>query len=245
LRIENAELLNSQFSILNSISLHRIIMIAAIVPVKALALAKGRLSALLSAPERRALVLAMLDDVLAALKATHGVSAIGVISADPAVLALAADRGADALPDRAADLNTALAQAAGHYAAAGATAILALPADVPLVSPTEIEQLIAARSTKRGMIITPSHDGGTNALLIWPPMALPFLFGKGSLARHLEAARERGLETQLLRSPGLELDIDRPDDLLLVARTAGDTAAQRLARELGVCDRVMHRALTR
>src|SRR5258706_371272 len=50
----------------------------------------------------------------------------------------------------------------------------------------------------------------------------------------LAAARERGLATRLFRAPGLELDIDRPDDVLLLAEADGETAAQQLARELCV-----------
>jgi 2-phospho-L-lactate/phosphoenolpyruvate guanylyltransferase len=214
-------------------------MICAIIPVKALARAKGRLSTLLTAPERRRLVLAMLGDVLSALEAAHGIDRIGVISADPTVLVLAAEHGAEALPDHATDLNAALAQAAGYYAAAGAAATLILPADVPLVTPAEIDQLVVARATAPGMLIVPSYDGGTNALLSWPPLSLPFLFGERSLERHLAAAQERGLLARQCRIPGLELDVDRPDDLLLLAEMAGETATQQVARELCVAERVM------
>ena len=50
-------------------------MTIAVVPVKELGAAKGRLSARLAPRERRELVLAMLDDVLAALSETRGLSA--------------------------------------------------------------------------------------------------------------------------------------------------------------------------
>ncbi len=214
-------------------------MVYAIVPVKTLQLAKGRLSSILTASERRALVLAMLGDVLAALGAARGVDRVGVVSADATVLAQAAALGADALPDHAADLNAALAQAAGHYAARGAPATLVLHADIPLVTPGEIERMVVSRSGARGAVIAPARDSGTNALLTWPPLALPFLFGAGSLARHRAAARERGFEARIVRAPGLELDVDRPDDLLYLAEAGGETAAQRLARELSLCERVM------
>jgi 2-phospho-L-lactate guanylyltransferase len=214
-------------------------MISAIIPVKALPLAKGRLSGILTASERRALVLAMLGDVLAALGAARGLDRVGVISADQTVLAMAVARGAEALPDLAPDLNAALAQAAAHYAARGATATLALPADIPLVQARDIDDLIATRISPRGMAIAPSRDGGTNALLAWPPLELPFLFGAGSLARHLAAARERGLGTYTFQRPGLELDVDRPDDLLLLAEADGEAEAQRLVRELCVAERLM------
>jgi 2-phospho-L-lactate/phosphoenolpyruvate guanylyltransferase len=214
-------------------------MLVAIVPVKPLSTAKSRLSDLLTMSERRALVMAMLDDVLAALGAARGIARIGVISADTTVLARAATLGADALIDSAGDLNTALVDAAGHYAALGASASLILHADVPLVTPTEIERLLASYPGPRGATIAPSRDGGTNALLVRPPLALPFRFGTNSLAQHVEAACERGLPVALVRSPGLELDVDRPDDLLRLAELDGETAAQRLARELCVCERMM------
>jgi 2-phospho-L-lactate guanylyltransferase len=233
--MENAScsIFHSQLSILNYF------MIATIIPVKALPLAKSRLGALLSSSERRALVLAMLGDVLAAVSAARSIDHIGVISADPSVLALAAAHGAQALPDQAPGLNAALAQAAEYYAERGAAAVLALPADIPLLRPGEIDDMISARLASRGMVIAPSRDGGTNALLAWPPLALPFLFGLGSHARHLAAAHERGLNVREYRAPGMELDVDRPDDLLRLAETDGETEAQRLARELCVAERVM------
>ena len=61
----------------------------------------------------------------------------------------------------------------------------------------------------------------------------------GSLARHMAAADERRLTTQLFRAPGLELDIVRPDDVLWLAEANGETAAQQLARELCVDARLM------
>jgi 2-phospho-L-lactate guanylyltransferase len=210
-----------------------------IIPVKALPLAKSRLGALLSATERRALVLAMLGDVLAAVAAARSIDIVSVISAEPTVLALAEARGAHALPDHAPDLNAALTQAAEHYAARGAAAVLALPADIPLLQSHEINDMIATRTAARGMVIAASRDGGTNALLAWPPLALPFLFGVGSHARHLAAAHERGLAVREFRTPGMELDVDRPDDLLLLAEKDGESEAQRLARELCVTERVM------
>jgi 2-phospho-L-lactate/phosphoenolpyruvate guanylyltransferase len=234
-RFSNEKFLNVQFAICNL----QFFMISAIIPVKSLPLAKSRLGALLSGPERRALVLAMLGDVLAAVSAARSIDHIGVISADPTVLALAAAYGAQALPDQAPDLNAALTQAAEYYAERSAAAVLALPADIPLLQSRELDDMIAARMASRGMVIAPSRDGGTNALLAWPPLALPFLFGVGSQARHMAAAHQRGLDVREFRAPGMELDVDRPDDLLRLAETDGETETQQLARELCVAERVM------
>src|SRR5689334_1305705 len=126
-------------------------MIFAIVPVKPLHLAKARLSGALTAPERRALVLAMLEDVLAALNATPALSDTIVISRDAEALALAARLGVTALLDRADDLNSAYGQAATFAALNGAAGVLALHADLPLAAPSEIAGLIRAGDAAGGV----------------------------------------------------------------------------------------------
>ena len=56
-----------------------------VVPVKALERAKSRLVPALTADGRRALVVAMAVDVLAACRETPGVARVRVVSADPRV----------------------------------------------------------------------------------------------------------------------------------------------------------------
>ena len=206
------------------------IMLHAIVPVKHLERAKMRLSSVLSPAERRVLVLAMLGDVLYALRATPAVEHVSVISRDSTVLHAAAQHGAEAIVDRMNGLNEALTQAATHVAARGAGALLVLPADVPLVSPNNINELVAMLGHAPSAVLAASRDGGTNALLVRPPLALPFLYGANSLARHMAAARLCGMGIKIVRSPGLMLDVDQPDDLTLLAEAAGNTAAQQFVR---------------
>lgn len=207
-------------------------MLHAIVPVKNLEHAKVRLSSVLSPSERRMLVLAMLDDVLHALRAAPAVAHVSVISRDSTVLHAAAQHGAEAIVDRMPGLNEALTQAATHVAARGAAALLVLPADLPLVTPSDIDALSGALEHEPGAVLAASRDGGTNALLVRPPLVLPFLYGVGSLMKHMEAARQRGLGVEVVRSPGLALDVDQPDDLTLLAKSPGNTAAQQFVRGL-------------
>ena len=135
-------------------------MLVAIVPVKPLQIAKTRLSDLLTISERRMLVLAMLDDVLAALGVARGIERIGVISADRTVLARAAALGADQLLDTVGDLNAALAQAAGYYAARGARTNLIVHADVPLVAPPVVPVAVAAPGSFRFAVLVVGRGGG-------------------------------------------------------------------------------------
>src|SRR6266511_2705776 len=58
--------------------------------------------------------------------------------------------------------------------------------------------------------------------------------------RRRAMARLHGIRLRQFHRPGLELDIDRPDDLWLLAETAGASAAQQLVRELNVYDRMAY-----
>src|SRR5262245_2501328 len=71
----------------------------AIVPVKVLADAKRRLSSVLPDAPRQRLVLAMLQDVLAALVGAQSIDWVAVVTADQRVAALAQGHGASVLPE--------------------------------------------------------------------------------------------------------------------------------------------------
>jgi 2-phospho-L-lactate guanylyltransferase len=143
---------------------------------------------------------------------------VAVISRDPAVRALAAAQGAQPLVERGYDLNAALEQARAAVVAAGAAAVLVLPADLPLLTAEDLAGLCAQAQLGDGVVIAPSHDGGTNALLLRPPLALPYAFGVDSFARHCALAAAAGLPCRVYRSPTLAWDVDTPEDLLVTRR---------------------------
>jgi 2-phospho-L-lactate guanylyltransferase len=71
-----------------------------------------------------------------------------------------------------------------------------------------------AQSVRYPVVLAPSREGtGTNALIVRPPLALPYLFGVNSLQRYQQAARQTQLGSILYHSIGLALDIDTIDDL--------------------------------
>lgn len=194
-------------------------MIAAVVPMKPLTLAKRRLSAALSEWEHRALARAMLGDVLAALSGCPEIERTFVVTADPEVASIAARHSAGHIPEVApAGLNQAVATAAAYLEEIGIEAMLVVPGDVPLVTPAEIGQL-SSLSRRRGMAIVPAHDReGTNALLLAPPTAIAPAFGPGSFARHVEAGRSAGLAPAVCPLAGLGRDVDVVADLTIILR---------------------------
>jgi len=202
----------------------------AVVPVKELDRAKERLATLLPTHVRQALMLAMLEDVLAALAATPGLGGIAVVTVDPAACRLAATYGARVIELGARDGHTgAVTAAARLLGEEGCTGMLTLPGDIPLVTPTEIAQLLEAHRPAPSFTIAPSRDEhGSNAILCSPPDAVPLRFGEDSFFPHLRAAEERGIRPTVLRLPGIALDVDTPDDLAAFARLPSSTRARAL-----------------
>jgi len=201
----------------------------AVVPIKATADAKQRLGDAVAPALRPRLALAMAEDVLAALAAS-GLTGLIVVTIDEAAAALAARYGAHVFADGARDGQTgAVAAAARRLARDGRGAMLTIPGDVPLVTPEEIAQIVAAHTRTPNFVIVPAHDArGSNAILCSPPDAVPLKFGDDSFFPHLDAARRAGLEPKILRLPGLGLDIDNPADLAAFMKIPSNTRARAL-----------------
>lgn len=191
-----------------------------VVPVKPLEESKSRLAAVLSRAERAALSRAWLLGVLDTAHASGCFAGRAVISRDPAVWALAEDRGVLSLQESGDDLNTALEQARAALGIVGADALLVLPSDLPLITVKDLQALCGLAASGECVVVAPSHDGGTNALLLRPPQAIPFAFGEDSYARHCALAADAGLPCHPYRSETLAWDVDSPEDLLIPDRTS-------------------------
>ena len=228
----------------------------AVIPVKRLELSKQRLAGVLSAPQRAALMTAMIEDVLAALSKVQGLTGRLLVTRDEQLSALAARYGAEVLCERATDtlsgvalppanghaplsrdstsgpengLCRALEEACVHLRDRGARGMLIVPGDVPLIDAADIDTLL--QSAHEGTVtIVPDHDhAGTNALLLVPPGSIGFRFGVDSCRRHQQAAQDAGLRARVVPLTSLALDVDAVEDLAqLRLRGAGTRAHQVL-----------------
>lgn len=188
-------------------------MRVAVVPVKSVPLAKGRLAAVLDAAGRQALSQQMLDHVLKILRRA-GLSSIRVASG----------AGGDS------DLNRDVTTAARAVEADGADELLLVMGDLPYLSVADIAALIEA-GRKSPVVIAEAKDGGTNALLLRPPTVIRFTFAthRPSAVLHAEQARTVGVEPVFVRRPGLARDIDTPSDL---AQLVSDHPAYHVFRHV-------------
>lgn len=214
-------------------------MIAALVPVKSLDQAKGRLAALLSDAERRRLALAMLEDVLRALQAVPRVEDVAVVSPDADVLARAEELGAEPLsePPLCRGVNQALAHASAALSGRGAEALMVVAADLPAALPADIDAVLDALPEK-GIALVPTDDRGTGAIALRPPDTVPFRFGRRSSVAHKREAVARGLPARVLHLASLSRDVDEPDDLADLLTRPAQTATHRLLAELGIAERL-------
>ena len=190
--------------------------VIAIVPVGAIEGAKSRLGAVLDAEERRDLALRLAETTIGAAVATPGIDETLVVTPDDEVRELAVRAGARPLRQRSGGLNDGLRQARDEAIAAGATAVLVLPIDIPRVTPERLAPVVAlaGRDDPLVAIVPDRHGRGTNGLLLSPPDVIEFCFGGDSRDAHEGAARAVGAHVEVLDGP-LTLDIDTPEDLLI------------------------------
>ncbi|HVO54935.1 MAG TPA: 2-phospho-L-lactate guanylyltransferase [Solirubrobacterales bacterium] len=209
----------------------------AVLPVKHFDDAKQRLATGLDPEQRRRLMAAMVEDVLEAIPAARQVERTIVVTGDPIAQELAADCGAEVVPDPAdtGHIQAALAGVA-RAEVEGAECVVLLPGDCPLLDPRELDGLLSGLPTPYVGVVPDRHGTGTNALLLNPPSAIVPAFGEGSCARHVELARAAGIPYGIEELPSLGLDLDTPADLIALTRelAARPGRARRTAKVLGI-----------
>jgi 2-phospho-L-lactate guanylyltransferase len=209
----------------------------AILPVKRFEAAKRRLAAGIDDERRRVLIEAMVADVLEAIGAARSVERTIVVSSEPAAHTLAAEAGAQVIPDssESGHVDATLAGIA-RAEADGASCVVLLPGDCPLLDPRELDRLLTGVPGDYVGIVPDRHGAGTNALVLSPPGAIVPSFGEGSCARHVAAAREAGIPFGVEELASLGLDLDTPADVIALTRELESRPgrARRTARVLGI-----------
>jgi 2-phospho-L-lactate/phosphoenolpyruvate guanylyltransferase len=205
------------------------------VPVKPLERAKRRLAGVLSPAERAVLVLAMLEDVLDACLAQPGWTA-WVVSGDEAALEVAARRGARAVLEEGSTLLQACRQLEAE-AGGPAGELAVVLGDLPYLSSRELREALAVDSP---VVAAPAaSDGGTNLLVRRPPTVIPARFGRASFAKHRWAARRSRVELREVRGPGLERDLDRPQDVVRLIESRHPGRSRDACLEMGLAERLL------
>ena len=192
---------------------------SAVVPVKDLRGTKSRLAPILDPRARAGLTLYMMGRVVRAI-ADAGVEDVCVVSPDRIVLEEAKRRGASPLVQESRGLNPALEEGRRRALGLGASTLLVLPADLPLLDAGDVRAVLQEAGEGPSAVISPDGGrSGTNALLIQPPDVLPFAFGPDSFEAHLGAAHRRSLDVRICERPHLAFDLDTAGDLAHLRET--------------------------
>lgn len=228
-------------------------MVWALLPLKDFVNAKQRLSGVLAAHERRALVQAMAEDVIEQLVAAP-LERIVLISDDPSASLLAEHYGVEHWPEGAllktygvsGGLNAAVGAGAQRAAQLGAQAVLVVHGDLPLLATDEITQILqtaATLPTPAVVLVSDRREQGSNCLLCAPPTVLAFQYGENSFAHHRHSALAAGVAVKTLQLDGAACDIDTPADLLTLLDCQAARHSVRYLHDSGIAGRLRAMAL--
>jgi 2-phospho-L-lactate guanylyltransferase len=203
-----------------------------LIPVKNLSGAKQRLAALLDQSARTELAQAMLQDVVSAVAAWQGRPPAALVTSDSFAIDLARKYDFEIIPDPANPGETgAIEMATRLCVSRGIDSTLVIPADIPLINASELDQILAI-APREGSVLVPAGDGrGTNAVFRRPADLFPLRFGNDSFKPHLATAQATGKPCQILRLPGIARDVDNPADLQELITCPGETRTQSLIRK--------------
>jgi 2-phospho-L-lactate/phosphoenolpyruvate guanylyltransferase len=210
--------------------------IIVVVPIRSLRHGKTRLSQVLGNEARETLLRGIAVRVVTAAIESGLIETVLVVSPDAETLAWAAGLGPAVVgapqPEHLPGLNGAIAAGRAWALDRGASTVVSLFADLPLIVPDDIRGLVAR---KEPIVLGPDRRGeGTNALLLRlaeQGSEFAFAFGDGSLAKHLDEARRLGLVAAVHDTPGIAFDLDTPadwSDFLQVHKMADGLAADAL-----------------
>lgn len=204
-----------------------------LIPVKSLNSSKSRLSSCLSPTERRDFTLAMLKDIINSGFKSGRIIEIIVISYDTTVLRIAKQFGAEILKEKTqSGLNNAIKSGIELCLRKKAESVIIHPVDIPLATSEDLIRIINLKES-RGIIIIPSKGfDGTTIMMLSPPNIIPTKYGKNSLIKHIREALKKGIYPQILNLPNLSLDVDNPQDFLLLTNRDINNYTRKFFEEL-------------
>jgi 2-phospho-L-lactate guanylyltransferase len=181
--------------------------VGVVVPIRAFALGKARLSERLDADARSALGRRLAERVVGA---ADGLDVV-VVSSDHDVREWARERGVPALDDPGS-LDAAAAAGRRWAADRGHVRLIVAHADLPRAR--SLLPLLVDTGNDVVAAVPCHRDDGTPVLSV--PVNAPFAFAYGpdSFRRHAAAARRAALGFRVVRDPDLAFDVDVPADLV-------------------------------
>jgi 2-phospho-L-lactate/phosphoenolpyruvate guanylyltransferase len=202
-----------------------------VIPVKAPAAGKTRLSPAVADAARAELARAFALDTIAAARAAASVDRVIVVGDDPELADGAeflAEPGTAGAPAAERGLLPAIRHGIAHARAAEPVAVAVLLGDLPALRPEELDRVLGAAARHPLAFVRDADGTGTTLATAGPEVAFEPRFGPGSAERHAAAGF---VELAASDAPGLTRDVDTVDALEAVLHHGvGDHTAQVVAR---------------
>ena len=174
---------------------------------------KRRLSHLFTEAQRRKLVLFFFERMVRVL------DGFTIYAATPDDLS---ENGYCVIRDEWGDINKVITKARERVQAD----LLILPCDLPFVECRDIDELLRGKS----IVIVPSQDGGTNALILPRDVRFETQFGKNSFRKHLDLLKSKNLAHSIYESDNFR-DIDTEEDVAWALEHRKDSEFVKFLKE--------------
>ena len=206
-----------------------------VIPVKAPAIGKSRLSPAVADAARAELARAFALDTIAAAVGARSVARVIVVGDDPSLAGDAEFLAEPSTPGLLPAIRHGIAHARSGSRDATASlldpreaAVAVLLGDLPVLRPEELYAVLEAASRHPLAFVRDADGTGTTLVTAAPGVPLEPRFGPGSAARHAEAGF---VELEASAAPGLTRDVDTVDGLETVLHHGvGDHTAEVVAR---------------
>ena len=186
----------------------------ALIPVRFLPEAKHRLSENWDTTSRRALVQAMLADVLAALEFAKTISQRIIVTCDENFSPTNTQDNVETYRSTVKGLNSELIACIHLLTENGAQDIVIILADLPLLTNETLDEIVTiGQRTQRPVIAQDWKGTGTNILFSHLPLPIELCFGNQSLQNYRTRFEEASLTPIIYHSVESALDID--DDIAI------------------------------
>ena len=186
-----------------------------IVPFKNYKSAKSRMRKDLSDKETEKIVENMLRHVLTEVSKSQMSDASFLITKDEEAISLAKQIGVETIEEKEQiNESTSVDLATKILIRRGATSVLRIPGDLPLLTYNDIDIVFRESIETNSCILVPSKSGkGTNAILRRPPDIIKSCFGEDSLRKHKKEFDRKQVQYKIVKNKNIELDLDCLEDL--------------------------------
>jgi 2-phospho-L-lactate guanylyltransferase len=202
-----------------------------VIPVKAPATGKSRLSPAVADAARAELARAFALDTITAARAAASVDRVIVVGDDPALADGAeflAEPGSAGAPAAKRGLLPAIRHGIAHARADAPVAVAVLLGDLPALRPEELDRVLGGAARHPLAFVRDADGAGTTLATAGQGVAFEPRFGPRSAERHAAAGF---VELAASDAPGLTRDVDTVDALEAVLHHGvGDHTAQAVAR---------------